>query len=301
MDVIDQLISVHYDGEGQRIQSHQMKASYVSISLKGLEVIYSEAFREANRVYKSQLSTEVVVEGGFHEGSLEWLLKIFISDSSTQQPLLEGPIASLVMKAINSVISLLKEMDLSVTEIVIQESSGIYEINIDGKRVVLDELQHAILTNPKIRKAISDIATPLTENGIDTLTINQGNSSTPEFIINKRDSDNLIIPRNHKYILETGSFSGFYYIDTLSYNPNSKWKIIDKDDPKKNIKVSIVDLQFLKRVSDNKEKFSKDDLLSLEGSWYKEKTSFTGKESLIYTVNKVKKHIPAEDKQWGLI
>ncbi len=47
MELINyQSVKVSYDGKGERIQSHQMKASYVSSSINGLDIIYKEAFRE---------------------------------------------------------------------------------------------------------------------------------------------------------------------------------------------------------------------------------------------------------------
>ncbi|MVE71730.1 hypothetical protein D6U60_19085, partial [Vibrio cholerae] len=65
-----------------------------------------------------------------------------------------------VINSIQSAINILRQMDLSTTEILIKDTSDGFEIDINGERVVLDELQCAILTNPKIRSAISDIAAP---------------------------------------------------------------------------------------------------------------------------------------------
>ncbi|MVE71636.1 hypothetical protein D6U60_18555, partial [Vibrio cholerae] len=59
-----QSIKIHYDGSGRRIRSHQMKAAYVSASIEGLETIYNEAFKEANKIYKSKINTEILLEGG---------------------------------------------------------------------------------------------------------------------------------------------------------------------------------------------------------------------------------------------
>ncbi|EKG0059880.1 hypothetical protein O1D93_003545, partial [Vibrio cholerae] len=187
------------------------------------------------------------------------------------------------------------------TEILIKDTSDGFEIDINGERVVLDELQCAILTNPKIRSAISDIAAPLSEDGIDTLTIDYGVSSCQKIELTKEDKNKLIIRRSHKHIVDEGEVFGFYYVETLSYNPKSKWKLISKDNPSVHITVSITDPKFLKRVSDNQEKFSKDDLLEVEGVWYKEKVKLTGKATVNYIVTKVKDHIPAEEKQWKLL
>lgn len=299
--VNNQSIKIHYDGSGKRIRSHQMKASYVSASIEGLDTIYREAYKEANRIYRSKIETEILLEGGFQEGSLWWWLKLFTSESESQQHLEKVSVSHSVLNSIQYAINLLRQMDLSTTEIVIKEMNDGFEIDIDGEKVVLDELQCSILTNPKIRAAISDIATPLTEEGIDTLTIDHGISSCPKIKITKEDRNNLVLKRSHKHIIEEGNIFGFYYVENLSYNPKSKWKLISKDNPSNSVTAYITDPKFLKRVSDNQEKFSKDDLLEVEGVWYKSKTKLTAKATVNYTITKVKNHIPAEDKQWKLL
>ncbi len=296
-----QSIKIHYDGSGRRIRSHQMKAAYVSASIEGLETIYNEAFKEANKIYKSKINTEILLEGGFQEGSLWWFLKLFSSEAESQQSIEDKSLNFSVINSIQSAINILRQMDLSTTEILIKDTSDGFEIDINGERVVLDELQCAILTNPKIRSAISDIAAPLSEDGIDTLTIDYGVSSCQKIELTKEDKNKLIIRRSHKHIVDEGEVFGFYYVETMSYNPKSKWKLISKDNPSVHITVSITDPKFLKRVSDNQEKFSKDDLLEVEGVWYKEKVKLTGKATVNYIVTKVKDHIPAEEKQWKLL
>lgn len=299
--VHNQSIKIHYDGSGKRIRSHQMKASYVAASISGFDTIYSEAFKEANRIYRSKIDTETLLEGSFNEGSLWWWLKLFTSESESQQSLEKSSISHSVLNSIQKAINLLRQMDLSTTEIVIKDIADGFEISINGERVILDELQCAILTNPKIRSAISDIATPLTEEGIDTLIIDHGISSCPKIKITKEDRNNLVQKRSHKHIVEEGEIFGFYYVETLSYNPRSKWKLVSKDNPSNSLTAYITDPKFLKRVSENQEKFSKDDLLEVEGVWYKEKTKLTGKVTVNFTITKVKAHIPAEDRQWKLL
>lgn len=302
MELINyQSVKVSYDGKGERIQSHQMKASYVSSSINGLDIIYKEAFKEANKIYKSQIKMDTLLEGGFQEGSLWLLLKLFTREAESQISINKKSITNSVIQSIQSAINLLKQMDMSTTEIIIKDTNNGYEIDIDGEMVILDELQCAILTNPKIRAAISEIAAPLNEDGIDTLTIEHGVAICPNIKITKEDNKNLVIKRSHKHIIEEGEISGFYYVETLSYNPKAKWKLISKDNPTNNITVVITDPKFLKRVSDNQERFSKDDLLKVDGVWYKEKIKLTGKVSINYTVTNVREHIPAEERQWKLL
>lgn len=294
-------VKVYYNGQGDRIRSHQMKSHYVSESIEAFNTVYKEAYLEANRIYKSQISLETYLEGGFNEGSMWWLLKLFTSENESQQSLDNSGIKSRVFESVRYVFDLLKRIDLSTTEIVVQKTKDGYKVDVDGEPVLLDELKCAILTNPKVRAAISHIATPLTDEGIDSLVIDQGMNSQDRIEVKKGDESNLVIRRSHKHIVDEGKISGLYFIDTLSYNPKSKWKLIDKENVKNSINVTISDPKFLKSVSQNREKFSKDDLLHIEGVWYKERTKLTGKATINYTVNTVKEHIPAEDRQWKLL
>lgn len=301
MEINHRNIVIHYDGNGERIKSHQMKASLVASSIRGLEVIYSEAFKEANRIYKSRMLTDILIEGGFREGSFWWLLKLFSKESESQQIFEKKSLYNAVLESIGVVVNLLKKMDISTTEIIVKETENGFEVLIDGKEIILDELQCAILTNPKVRAALGDIAKPLAEDGVDILTIDQDSPNTSVIKIDKEHNKNLLLARSHKHIIEEGEVFGFYYVEDLSYNPKTKWKLVAKDNPSNKIEVSITDPKFLKRVSENKEKFSKDDLLEIQGGWYKEKTKHTGKTNIQYTVTLINNHVPAEDRQWKLI
>ncbi|WP_217648532.1 hypothetical protein [Halomonas sp. QHL1] len=174
-------------------------------------------------------------------------------------------------------------------------------IEVDGELVILDEVECAILTNEKIRSGFSDLAFPLENNGIDSLDIDNVTNSDFSLHIDKESCRKFIVRRRHKHIVGQGESRGFFYVDTLSYNPKSKWKFVSKEDPGFSFSAIITDVLFLKRVSDNSEKFSKDDLLEISFSWYKEKSKLTGKVSSVYTVDEVKNHIPVEDRQWKLV
>ncbi|EGQ8141692.1 hypothetical protein GZ634_003459, partial [Vibrio cholerae] len=127
-----QSIKIHYDGSGRRIRSHQMKAAYVSASIEGLETIYNEAFKEANKIYKSKINTEILLEGGFQEGSLWWFLKLFSSEAESQQSIEDKSLNFSVINSIQSAINILRQMDLSTTEILIKDTSDGFEIDING-------------------------------------------------------------------------------------------------------------------------------------------------------------------------
>ena len=297
----DGVIKVRYDGKGEKLKKHQMKANDVAKSIKAMEVIYAEAFREASKVFKTNAKAEMFLEAGFQEGSLWWLLKLVGIHNEEQKILGSKTIFLTVSKAIKVVCQVIKKLPPESVEIFIKETPDGYLIEIDGELVVLDEIECAILTNENIRNALSDLALPLNESGVDSLDIDNVNNPNLSFHISKESSRNFIVRRKHKQIVDTGESRGFFYVDTLSYNPKSKWKFVSKDDSLFTFSALIVDPVFLKRVSENAERFSKDDLLEISYSWYKERSRLTGKVKAIYTVIEVEKHIPVEDRQWKLV
>ncbi|MCD9520271.1 hypothetical protein C9J20_09095 [Photobacterium phosphoreum] len=293
---------VHYDGNGERITQHQMDGAQVSQSIMALVTLYNESFKEANKIYRTNITSQVYVEGGMEPGSIKWLMRLIANDTGSQIQLEENtPLKKRVLHSISKTIELIRNMDLSTTELVIHENSTGYSIIIDNELVDIDEMQCAILTNDKIRGALASLAAPLDGNELDTLTISSLDTTVSDFRITAEDRHKFIQRRKHTKIIADGEFSGFYFIDTLSYSPNSKWLLINKDNPKDSINGLIVDTIFLARVSENKETFSKDDLLEVSGKWYKEKTKLTGKSKTTYLITDVRQHISAGDNQWELI
>jgi hypothetical protein len=296
MRVDNGILKVHYDGNNEYLNNHQMNAKFVSKSIKAIDTLYCEAFTEMNKIYNHNVKTEVYIEGGFNEGSIWWLCRIFGIEREQQNNLDSSDNRSLVSFAVDRIISIIKKFPVDDAEIIITETTNGYEVLVDNERVTIDELECALLTNEKIRNALSDLASPLNEDGIDSLTISDLISPENQIKITKSDKHNLIVSRKHKQIVDDGIIDGLYYAENLSYNPHSKWKLVSLLDPKVKINATIIDPVFLKTVANN-QKFSKNDVLNVKGSWYKEKSRLTGKISSTYTIIEVRDHVRQEDKQ----
>ncbi|WP_417506396.1 hypothetical protein [Marinomonas gallaica] len=301
MTVENCAIKVSYDGVGSHIKLHQMKASSVARSIGALEAIYTEAYRESNRVLKSNVQPNVLIEGGFKEGSLWWLIKIFTDSSEYQTNIDKNVSFKFVSRALKKVIGIIKSLPKDDAQIVIREVENGYKVEIDGDAVILDEVECAILTNEKIRKGLSDLVSPLSNEEISTLDLEYIDNPDLSVKIGEDSKSAFLIKRSYTHIVDEGSAQGFFYVDTLSYNPKSKWKVVSSVDPKFSFSALITDTEFLKRISDDAEKFSKNDLLEIEYSWFKEKVKLTGKVKSSYLITKVKDHISEGERQWKLV
>ncbi|ELB1482451.1 hypothetical protein QPP83_001634 [Vibrio parahaemolyticus] len=300
MEVSDSIL-VHYDGKGQQIQSHLMPSLLVASSVKAFETLYSEAFKEANRVYGCKIETGTYIQGGFNPGSLKWLQKL-VSKQAEEQLTVDGlsPQAK-VPNAVSKVISILTRAHANMPEIVIREAPEGFEVELEGENVAADELECAILTNEKIRKAISDLAQPLKQEGIDTLTIDSCGHSFEPIKIEKDSAKSLIQKKTHVSLVEEGSFDGFYKVEDLSYNPSKAWKFISIKKPSDTFSATIEDDVFWKSVASNTEKFSCDDIMEIHVSWRKIKKSFSGRAKTTYVVTSIRHYDKDQGDPWKLL
>lgn len=301
MDISEVKLEVHYDGEGELIQQHKMKARNVSKSIQALETLYLEAYKELNNVLQANIDSEVYVDGTFKEGSLWWIIEVLQKQTEAQSQLGKTPDFSIVSRAIYRVIEVLKRISPESSEILISETPDGYTLEVDNEKVVLDEVECAILTNEKIRSAISDLAKPLEEEGVDSFSILNGNTPQNDIMVTNDNKKNLLIKRKHKHIIDQGKIEGLFFIETLSYNPKSKWKLISANDSSFSFSANIEDPVFLQSISENEESFSKDDILKISGTWYKEKAKLTGKIKTVYTILSVDEHVPVNTKQGRMI
>ncbi|WP_305421007.1 hypothetical protein [Photobacterium leiognathi] len=295
-------IEVHYDGQGQDIKSHLMPSKLVSQSVCAFDILYKEAFKEANKIYNTKLEANTYIQGGFEAGSLKWLQKI-VSKQNEEQLLIddiaeEGSFKDKITKAITEAIGFLSRISSDMPEIRFKETKDGISILVDsnGTYEPTNELVCALLTNKKAKKAISDLSQPLKVDGIDSLTITGcGRSAdSPKVKILKASVDNLTTTKHYSSVVEEGSFSGLYKAEDLSYNPENVWKFVSIERPSDSFKAKILDDLFWQEVASRKQKFVFEDVMRIEGTWTKTRKSMTGNSSTIYVINKIE-HFDKDD------
>ncbi|MCE4934008.1 hypothetical protein [Aliivibrio fischeri] len=289
-------IQIHYDGNGKDITAHLMSSILVSSSVKAFDTIYKEAFKEANKIYGSKLQTDTYIQGGFEKGSLKWLQKLVSVQNEEQIQIDNIDFQSRVTGAVSKVVSILARIDHNVPEIIIQETSNGYTVNIKDGVEPVDELVCAILTNPKIRKAIGELTKPLAVDGIDTLTINSCNNDFECIEIDQETGSKLSYQKSHVSLIEEGNFSGFYQAEDLSYNPQKAWKFNSIEKVSDSFSGIITDEKFWSDVAASKEKFAYDDIMKVDVSWKKVRKSLTSRAITTYVVTRIEHY----DKEKGV-
>ncbi|HIF9074620.1 hypothetical protein A9D46_15030 [Photobacterium damselae subsp. damselae] len=283
-------IQIHYDGKGENITAHLMPSSLVSSSVKAFDTIYKEAFKEANKIYGSNLETDTYVQGGFEKGSLKWLQKLVSVQNEEQIQIDCVDSQSRVTAAVSKVVSILTRLDHDMPEIVIQETSDGYAVNVKDGTEPADELVCAILTNGKIRKAIGELTKPLTMKGIDSLTINSCSNGFESIEVGQESANILSYQKSHVSLVEEGNFVGYYQAEDLSYNPKKAWKFNSIEKASDSFSGIITDENFWSDVAASKEKFAYDDIMKVEVSWKKVRKSLTSRSTITYVVTKIERY-----------
>lgn len=302
----EDLLNINYDGNGELISSHQMDSELVADSLKAINVLYKQSFMEAQKLLNDRLDISLFVdarkhEQTFQEGSLKWLLRLVGSQPESQSNLGQDiPTFFRVQQAIKNTIQILKRFRYDDAVIKVNQTRDGYSIEVDGESVSLNDFEYALLTNEEIRKAISNLSQPLLVNGIDSFSLSSS-SLSDGFSISREDAINLVVHRQHKIIVDEGEFEDTFYIENLSYNPESKWRLISTKDKNRAVSGIITDSSFLKRVSLNQEKFAKDDLIRAKVNYILQKSKLTGNTVYTYTITDILEHIPVRGSQGKLI
>lgn len=300
----EELLDITYDGNGELILNHSMNSEFVASSILAINSIYKEAFSEASKVFNDKFDITLYLDAnynseGFEKGSLKWLLRLVGLQNETQTNISKSSSFGRVQQAIVKVVNTLKRLRFDDAVINITQTKDGYILDINGEAVVLDEIEFAILSNENIRIGLAKLSEPLLQEGLEKFDL--GTNEQQGFSINKDEAKNLYIKRSHKTIMDEGEFEDNFYIDTLSYNPEAKWKIISTTDKNRSISGVITDTKFLKRVSLNQESFSKDDLLKARVSYFAQKAKYTGKTVYTYTIIEVLDHIPVSGGQGYLL
>ncbi|MDO6512594.1 hypothetical protein [Neptuniibacter sp. 2_MG-2023] len=147
-----------------------------------------------------------------------------------------------------------------------RDTQGNYSILFNGEEVKIEAYQAELLANDKVQSAMKRVVGPLHREGISNFGITDNIEHNKDSVLTIDEGDEArsfkgssgaIISR-----IEEAEREVAFFIDTLSYNPASKWKLVSEDiNEGKPISVTIKDAEFLTRVAEHNEAFAKNDVL----------------------------------------
>lgn len=296
--------AVYYDGEN--LEEHVMDARSVAKSIDSFVTLFSEI----NKTVHSEISrpsiklqligTNHTNPEAFEAGSFGWNFK-FISDTTGKAAELVKVVASKASQKYGEPAAIFSELcellkKINGRDIEIQrDKEGTYTLKIDNESIEIDEHKASLLANDKIQDAMKKIVSPLHTPGINKFGISdtvhdKENSlvtvSTGEEANSFKGSKASLIPKTQDIERDIPC-----YIDTLSYNPTSPWKLVSEQiNDNKPFTVTINDAAFLNRVAAKDEPFAKSDILIVRLYEKHVYNPVSGKVKSTYIVQEVLEH-----------
>ena len=184
-------------------------------------------------------------------------------------------------------ISLIKKLRGRNPDKVEQLPSGMIELNIDGETLEVSLELMRLLQSPAVRIALQQlIEEPLKKPGIGSFEVRDGEHTVVP--VSKAESSYFAAPVISDEILIEDVRRMIFTIIALAFKEDRKWRLYDGNT---SISATIIDEEFLARVEENLESFSKSDILVCDVQVTQTSTSDGLKTE--YVVVKVVEHRPA--------
>lgn len=297
----EQTFAVYYDGKG--LEGHQMDASSVSDTIKAFVVLFEEINKVSEKKKSERAKISLTVVGAEHQfseafqaGSFGWDFKVLVNKIGKSISAFGGDSEGelgIINQVIFELVKIIKSVRGRKIEVEV-DAHGKMTVVCDGEIIPTTEQQARLLANSKIQNALRDVAKPLMKTGIDEfgLTDDIKNKEGALFTINAEEARYFKGAQEaaEKSISED-ELEQVFFIHTLCYEPNEKWKLVYEDFNDGNpISVRIEDAEFLTAVQGDKESFKKSDVLVVRLHVKSVYDPMTDRTKTDYTVREVIDH-----------
>lgn len=285
--------SVSYDADDDEYKLHRIDALTLGNSIIGMHEIIAEANSIINNGTEVELQvTSPVVE----EGSviIDFLLSAASAESLEILKYL-GLSTTGAAFAGGSLLEIVKKLkNRKITNVVIEGDSDTATITVDGEEIECSKFVAKLAVDRKVRSALHNIVqVPLAGKKGSTFKVIDGNHKTVETIIAATATNFSPLPIGSMESEETTRDTITAYFIQVHFDSPKNWKIRFVDNTEHSIEIK--DEVFLKRVAENKQKFSKEDLFEIE---IEIKSTFRQtRASHKYSVIKVTKHFAEKERR----
>ena len=252
---------VIYDGSG--LANNEIDVRDLAPALLAI----GDLLEEANRItYGDNVKVQVNVKGSFKTGSfhIDFSLIQSLADqlsvfcNSEKGVTTAFVLGFLGLNAINGLglIPLVKWLKNRNIKKLTKTGDGKTTIEVDGDSVTVEDKVIEMYKSVKIRKSLEVvISKPLSRDGVDSFAIKHGDTIVD---VEKPEKDYFNLPLIEDEPIEDKEIEMNLQAVNISFLEDNKWRFTDGSAP---FFAEVTDFDFLKRVQENKEAFSKDDIL----------------------------------------
>lgn len=286
-----QKLSIRYDAKGSSLENHKIDAISLANSILGLTTMIKEADREINK----KTSLDVYVSAPAKEGSV--IIDFLITGAATYgMSVLKYLGLSVASAQIvkGSALAIAKRIkDKPVLSVIKKTGSDEVELELEGERIECDENVAKLVTNSRIRKAMSDlIAKPLSGKKDASFKVILNDQETIQFT-NEATQD--FTPISAKPVLEdpiSKVITAEVKLTQISFTSKNNWRMF-YDNAERN--VSINDEAFLDKVRNSSQSFQEGDMFKVELEIVQKILPKTVRTD--YTIKRVLRHRVSADRK----
>lgn len=282
---------VIYDGSG--LTNHEIDVKDLAPALLAI----GDLLEEANRItYGDSVKVQVNVKGSFKTGSFHIdfsLIQSLADQLSVFCTSKEGITTFAVLGFLGLNVSngmgllpLIKWIKNRSIKKITKIGEGKTTIDVDGDSVTVEDKVIEMYQSVKIRKSLEVIVSkPLAKDGVDSFAMKHDDSIVD---VNKSEKDYFNLPIIEDEPIEDKEIEMNLQAVNISFLEDNKWRFTDGT---ATFYAEVKDTDFLQRIQENKEAFSKDDILKV----VMRKKQWVGDNGIRteYCVMKILNHRPA--------
>jgi hypothetical protein len=286
-----QKLSIRYDAKDSSFEKHKIDAVSLGNSILGLTTMITEADREINK----KTSLEVFVTAPVKEGSVivDFLISGAAEHGLEVLKFLGLSISTGFVSTQSALAIATRIKDKPVLSVVEKIGSDEVELELDGEKITCDKNVAKLVTNGKIRNAMSDLITKPLSNKNDTSFTVMVNDVKTFQVTNEATQDFTPLPA--RPIQEDSTpevITAEVKLTQINFTSKNNWRMIYNDVERN---VSIDDEVFLDKVRNSTQSFQEGDMFNVELEIAKKILPKSIRTD--YTIRKVLRHRVSADRK----
>ena len=277
-----------YDGDA--LSNHEINPKELSVALLGIDALLHEANLTLN---KNKAKIQVKVKASFETGCFKINFTVVQSVLDKAKELFSSVDATAITNALTiagalyGLVGLLKFLRGLRPEKIHQNNDGTFTVWKSNKNLKVEESVIKLYKNYKLRQAFEQVVSPLEKEGVDDCAFKIGNKTEDYCQIKKEEALYFKVPSLKEIPLGGVTFDTSINIINLSFKGENKWYV---NDGQSSFHVLVEDENFLRKIDESIEEFSKADILRVRLRREQFQLEETGKLKTEFFIEEVLEH-----------